>query len=136
MEFLAMMFLVLVTALLILGPLVRRQEASPDRSSLPQPDPDRAKASALGAIRELEFDYQTGKISPEDYAQLRGRYEAKAVEAISRPAPSPRADLETRIEAEIKAARAKRYCTSCGQSLSTSARFCPACGTPAFEVQR
>lgn len=134
MELLVMLVLVLITAALILQPLRRRPEPLP--AAAPSPPPDDSRARALGAIRELEFDFATGKISAEDYAQLRARYESKAVEAIAATAPAPAEDLEAKLEAEIRAARLRRYCATCGTLLPTAAKFCPACGAAVSEVRR
>ena len=131
MELLAMLALLAVIGALILWPLLRRPDTVADRVPPPPTDVGKAKSAALSAIRELEFDYQTGKISPEDYAQLRARYEAKAVDAMTRPESSPTLpDVDEQIEAAIRAARATRTCSTCGQTLPQSARFCPACGAP------
>lgn len=131
MELLAILVLLAVTGALILWPLLRRPEAVLEGAPPPPSDAGRAKAAALSAIRELEFDYQTGKISPEDYAQLRARYEARAVDAITRPESSPTLpDVDEQMEAAIRAARTTRTCVTCGQTLPKAARFCPACGAP------
>lgn len=37
------------------------------------------EASALEALREIEFDQATGKLSPEDYATLKATYTPKAL---------------------------------------------------------
>ena len=34
------------------------------------------------ALRELDFDFETGKLSKEDYKSLRDRYEAQAVSVM------------------------------------------------------
>jgi hypothetical protein len=134
MDLLIMVLIVGVTGALILWPLLRGTEAEEEAADLPA-DRSREKELALAAIRELEFDYATGKISPEDYALLRARYEARALQAITRAATPPAAtggepDLEALLEAEIAARRRGRRCTSCGGSLPREARYCPSCGAP------
>ncbi len=138
-----MLVLVGAVAALIVGPLVRRvppRDPSTRRRSLgadrEAARDDRAKVSALAAIRELEFDFATGKLSDDDYASLRARYEARAVEVLSRPTRPAAADVDAQIEAEIASARTRARCASCGQPLPQAARFCPACGTAAPEVKR
>jgi cytochrome c-type biogenesis protein CcmH/NrfG len=37
------------------------------------------KDSLLGAIKDLEFDLASGKLSPDDYSALRSKYEARAM---------------------------------------------------------
>lgn len=77
--------------LYVLMPLLRGAAATHVRGSYaPEEMPE---ASALEAMREIEFDQATGKLSPEDYATLRATY-----------APRALAELEAR-EAGVQAAR-------------------------------
>jgi Double zinc ribbon len=47
------------------------------------PDPeDTPKGVALAALKEIEFDRETGKLSDEDYAFLKRKYTVAAVEAL------------------------------------------------------
>lgn len=137
MDLIVMLLLIGVVAALIAGPLVRARP--PAQRAAPPPRPDRAKNAALAAIREIEFDYATGKLSAEDYTDLRARYETKAVEAMERQTARGAPPRTDRIEAEIRAARARKvpvYCAACGAALPPAARFCPACGAAAAEVRR
>jgi flagellar biosynthesis/type III secretory pathway M-ring protein FliF/YscJ len=43
----------------------------------------RRKDEALAAIRDAEFDLHLGKLSGEDYRELRARLEAQALEAMA-----------------------------------------------------
>ncbi len=136
MEFVVMLILLVLVGAIILWPLLRREEPALAGSS-PGPAPAPQDRQALTAIKELEFDYETGKIAEDDYRTLRARYEARAVAALTEQAP-PAAppDLDEALEAEIRAVRARRFCVSCGGGLPAGARFCPACGTPVAEVRR
>ncbi len=146
MELVGMVLIVAATGALILWPLFRRADSwSGETAAPPLGDTqEKDKDMALAAIRELEFDHATGKISPEDYAVLRTRYETKALEAITQRAGTPaaaaetdRRDTEALLEAEIAAARSRIRCASCGESLPRETRFCPSCGAPATaEVAR
>jgi hypothetical protein len=57
---------------------------------LPLPAPEspreerwrKQKEEALAAIKEAEFDFHLGKLSDQDYRQLRARLEAQALEAM------------------------------------------------------
>jgi len=42
------------------------------------------KESLLDAIKEIEFDYATGKLSKDDYEELDGRYRRQAIEVLKR----------------------------------------------------
>lgn len=108
-----------------------------------------ADDSAIVALREIEFDRATGKLSDSDYAELRGEYAARALTELRSagapllPAAIPLADDD--IEARVRAYREARpscarcglrpepdalYCSTCGGYLSGS---CPACSAPIVE---
>lgn len=70
------------------------------------------KESAISALRELEFEYQTGKLSEEDYAILRSRYAREALAA--------RDELGETVDS--------RGCGACGATVEEGAKFCSACG--------
>ena len=70
------------------------------------------KETAIAALRELEFEYQTGKVSDEDYALLRARYAREALAA--------RDDLGEMVESGS--------CPACGAFPREGAKFCSGCG--------
>jgi hypothetical protein len=83
--YLAGLVVIAVVALAVAGPLLwpRAQSvvgpaADPERYRL-----EKEKELAYAAIKEAEFDLQMGKLSPEDHALLRARYEAKALAALA-----------------------------------------------------
>ncbi|MBI2526859.1 MAG: tetratricopeptide repeat protein [Candidatus Rokubacteria bacterium] len=73
---------------LALWPLFRRGAASAERGAGPTADDDRRielseeKASLYRALKEIEFDYDAGHLSEEDYRPLRDRYEGRAAAVI------------------------------------------------------
>jgi tetratricopeptide (TPR) repeat protein len=87
----------------VLLPLLRRSERSGGLLPLP-PDPreqlTEEKESLYRALRELAFEHEAGHLSDDDYAALRDRYEARAVEILATldqleprpPAPVARAE--------------------------------------------
>ena len=44
---------------------------------------ERKKRQALAGIREAELDHRMGKLSDEDLAATRGRFEAEALDALA-----------------------------------------------------
>ena len=44
---------------------------------------ERQKRQALAAIKETELDHQMGKLSDEDFARMRERFERQALEALA-----------------------------------------------------
>ena len=77
--------LAVVVAVVVLAPLFRPDALEAERVSSAlsvEQDLNARHAMALAALRDLEDDRQTGKIGDADYAQLRGRLEARAVELM------------------------------------------------------
>lgn len=79
------MVLVIVIAAVVSAPLfggaeLLSEEAPPDERQRWE----RQKRNALAAIKEVELDYGMGKLSDEDLASMRGRFEAQALEALDR----------------------------------------------------
>ena len=65
---------------------------------------------AVDALRELEFDRATGKISDDDYASLKTRYTNKAL--------------------TVMRAGDRLVCDKCGPRPEPDAAFCSNCGAP------
>jgi len=90
------------------------------------------KESAYNALKEAEFDYETGKLSDEDYEIIKKKYSAKAVETLEKLEKYQGASgVESREPSdegkEITSGKVK-FCPGCGNKLETGAKFCPGCG--------
>jgi cytochrome c-type biogenesis protein CcmI len=111
--------------------------------------------SAIDALREIEFDRETGKLSEADYTTLRTEYTRRALVEMRTTAPAtgaprgteatpgtPAAAALDAAEAAVLRYRQHRvvcgdcgprpepdavYCSSCGRYLSGK---CGACGAP------
>jgi predicted nucleic acid-binding Zn ribbon protein len=85
----------------------------------------------LLALRELEFDHQTGKVAPEDYASLRAELVAQAASVIQAEDVAEER-LSQQIEEAVRLRRASRTdgdrCRMCGKRLEPGDRFCQTCG--------
>ena len=99
--------LAVASLLYVLYPLYRADLAPTTRAPLPTRD---AQSPAIDALRELEFDRETGKISDADYEPLKTRYTEQAV-AVMRAGNSP-------------------VCEKCGPRPEVDAEFCSRCGAP------
>jgi hypothetical protein len=76
--------LVALVALFVAAPLFRPPEAAlPAAESGVRERWERQKRQALTAIKELELDHQMGKVSEEDLATMRARFEEQALEAMA-----------------------------------------------------
>ena len=130
MELLAGVVVALAALALVLEPLVVGRRVSVTGTSGPFDDGDldfsdveeseSPKIQALLAIREIEFDRETGKLSEEDYASLKTRYQQAALAAIEQE-ESGGAGAGARNEAAS-------VCPVCGPRPETSAKFCSDCG--------
>jgi len=92
---------------------------------------------ALAALKEIEFDRATGKLSDSDYEELKAKYTAAALEALRAEArPAGADDLEAMIAAKVRELRSARgarapappICPACGPRPEPDAVFCSACG--------
>jgi hypothetical protein len=79
------------------------------------------KIQALLAIKEIEFDRETGKLSEEDYVSLKTTYQRAALAAI---------EAEEKDDGGGTAESAVAVCPVCGPRSESSARFCSDCGRP------
>ena len=120
------------------------------------PDDDLSpRAVALRALKEIEFDRATGKLSDADYDALKQKYTAEALVALraergtptpgaSPGIPEPRSGARgqcpihgARLESDAqfcsdcgrRLGAAPGYCARCGASLEIAAQYCHACGT-------
>ena len=83
--YLAGLVVIAAVAVAVAGPLLWPR---PHSDVAPPGDPERyrlekEKELAYAAIKEAEFDFQMGKLSPEDHALLRARYEGRALAALA-----------------------------------------------------
>ena len=82
---------------------------------------------SIAALREIEFDRATGKLSDADYADLRGRYASDALTAMRSASQSASDDP---AEAAIRAYRnAHPSCARCGLRPELDAIYCSNCGS-------
>ena len=82
---LAVAALALAVAVVVLAPLFRPDAREAERVSnalSAEQDLSTRHAMALAGLRDLEDDRQTGKIGDADYAALRAKLEASAVELM------------------------------------------------------
>jgi len=94
---------------------------------------DTRSGVALAALKEIEFDRETGKLSDGDYQFLRQKYTVEALSALRADESAAPADLEAQVAARVATLRgdggASATCGACGAHAGPGARFCPECGT-------
>lgn len=97
---------------------------------------------SLVALRDVEYDYATGKVDENDYRRLRDELAREALAALREvrrsqeeagAAPPPQDavadDLEREIAAYRAALRSGTLCDRCGSANIGKALFCATCGT-------
>jgi len=145
-EALAAVVLALAALWLVLQPLLMPRSS---RTVAYEPlDPEETpRGIALAALKEIEFDRETGKLSDADYELLKARYTAVAVEALREEEPVS-SDIEALIAARVQSLRFASATTSldtwppipsdesgpipacekCGPCPEPDAVYCSTCG--------
>jgi hypothetical protein len=96
----------------------------------------RKKEVILGNIQDLDFEYKCGKLSDEDYQNIRSEMSGEAAMVLHEIDTIESAkDLDALIRREIsvrksrsKAASPAAACSSCGAANPQSNKFCAECG--------
>src|SRR5207248_8842554 len=102
--------LVVACVVVVALPFLRRPGLSAAEDRLGEPDAlERRRLElaeerdrALSALKELEFDHRTGKVSDEDYRELVGPLRRRAAEALRALEPRAR-DAEAEAETKVHA---------------------------------
>lgn len=133
------------------APLVRRRsaQAPPEvhasAEALRMAELLRERDRQLSSVKEADMDFESGKLSEEDYQAIRTRHKALAIEALrglealkasgSNLPPEPAAGSvepaavagEGVVSATV--AQPLKFCTACGTPTVPGDKFCGACGT-------
>jgi hypothetical protein len=126
--------IVVLTAIALADPWARRRsrfeiEAQSGAGAVPQAGDGNA---ALYALRDLDFDYQTGKVNDPDYGTLRSRLLAEAASSLAAEDEGRQA-ADDQIERAFLASRqnssGQNRCPQCGTKVEREHRFCARCGT-------
>ncbi|HXH63382.1 MAG TPA: zinc ribbon domain-containing protein [Gemmatimonadales bacterium] len=141
----------------IVRPLPEPVDAPDSWESGDDPDDDlRPRAVALRALKEIEFDRATGKLSDADYALLKSQYTNEALVAMREdegkreegrgkgsptgspntaptPVTLPSSPLPLPAVCPTHGPRPESdavFCSTCGRRLNTAKGFCGKCGSP------
>jgi hypothetical protein len=121
----------LLAVAFVMVPLFRDDTAVPAQARQPGPTQvSEPGTDAVGALREIEFDRATGKLSDSDYDALKARYTGEALETMrsaERDAMPPEA-LDLAEEAILRYRRRASSCGVCGPRPEPDATYCSTCG--------
>lgn len=124
----------------VLGPLLSNQETTDQLTPAAPRQAANGDGTAIAALREIEFDKATGKLSDKDYDALRTMYtrdalaELRAAEVETAGAASAAAvngtfSTEDLVEAAIRRAKtSQKDCANCGSHPEPDAVYCSSCG--------
>lgn len=96
------------------------------------------RQAVILALRDLDFDYQAGKVAEEDYQPLRAGLLTEAALLLEKQEREKDDELETLIQSRRRAkepAPQQNACHHCHSPLFKGAKFCSKCGKPVEEVQ-
>ena len=119
--------LAVIALVFVLYPLFD-ELALPSRRSR-TPEGATPSVEAVQALREIEFDRETGKLSDGDYAALKTRYTRDAVAAMRDEEAGVAGSSGDAAEAVILQYRRRQLgCSVCGPRPEPDAIYCSTCG--------
>lgn len=117
----------------VLHPLVTGRGAPMEKSDDEMSETEARRRVKLLALRDVEYDFATGKLDDEDYRSLKSELAAEALEALEASEKEAEGvgsdDLEAEIAAVRKGLRQGSICEECGHANPGGSRFCSSCGT-------
>jgi len=132
--------LLLLGFALVMEPVIRPTTVAvlrPDSDDDDLTPQERKRDLALAALKEIEFDKATGKLSDADYDRLYRRYAGEAVVALREAGDGGTAGqghgngsaAPSVPQRPGAPARRPKFCEECGSKLE-GGRFCSECGAP------
>ena len=120
------LILAAVTTFFIARPFFQKEQVELDFNSTNKVDELLArKAEVYSAVKDIEFDREMGKLSDEDYQELRDSYKAEAAQLIHRIE-----QIQTRGKRKKKKGKkGDKFCHECGDKIAAQDKFCMNCGT-------
>lgn len=91
-------------------------------------DLEERKHTIYSSIKDIDFDYQMGKLSQEDYETLRATYKQDAVSVLKEIEQASTPARDGAAPKKRSGSAALKFCWQCGNSLTTSDLFCANCG--------
>ena len=136
--------------MLILFPLLRPAADAPAPAwELPDLEETR-KGQALIALKEIEFDLATGKLSDADFNELKRKFTNEAVAAMREEGGGVATAVAVPVSGALACGRCgprpekdaifcstcgsrlgESHCAGCGAALTSGAKFCEGCGRAA-----
>jgi len=133
---LALLFFILLTLLVsyfVVSPIIKAklQPASlaAKDSNHRADDLTARKETVYAAIKDIEFDYQMGKLSEADFQELRQRYKEEAVSLLKEIDKIQSKAMKRSHKPPQNAGALAKFCWMCGTAITQQDKFCANCGT-------
>lgn len=124
--------LTVVTFAFIVYPLFRTRLRSADPAQSERANELHSRRdTTYSMLKELEFDFQSGILTEEDYRDLEAKYKKKGIAILkSIDALKKGTGLDEEIEKQVLELRRSQgqFCTQCGARYQKGDRFCAQCG--------
>ncbi|MEE8194611.1 MAG: hypothetical protein V3T73_03820 [Dehalococcoidales bacterium] len=133
--FIALLITVLTFAFVVY-PLIRRRPPSVGSAEDGKLGELHSKRdTTYSMLKELEFDFQSGILTEEDYRELEAKYKSKAISVLKdiddlKKGSQPEAEVEAAIERQVQQLRRGEdgFCTQCGARRRQDELSCSRCG--------
>jgi hypothetical protein len=79
----------------------------------------------VGNLADLDFEFEMGKVTEEDYRSLRDSLKRQTLKIMEQMEVLASGEPATVAPPAVKSGT----CSSCGGAIPPQARFCPSCGT-------
>jgi len=126
-----MIAVMLGAGMFIIEPFFRKKSADLYRDEFaetPLYDLLSRKDSIYAGIKDLEFDYSTGKLSEGDYKGLRAKLSGQAAEVLEEIDALKGKGDKGKKKAKGKSAKVNK-CGACGFASQEGDKFCQSCGS-------
>jgi hypothetical protein len=121
--------LAIITAIFIGYPLLQKQRGKVSFAlNHRAQEMEARKKEIYAAIRDIDFDYQMGKLSKDDYEALRQQYKTEAIGMMKQLDQSVVGPSLRRARTAGAVKNSERFCHHCGQPVGPEDQFCGACG--------
>lgn len=125
--------IVLLVGGLLLQPILNKKQifnVGRDDKEIAVNELQREKSALFREIKDIELDFQMGKINESDFDELTTSYRGKAMEAMKQLDSLNGVKKKLVMQPEFKVPEAEHagYCTECGSALFREAGFCGVCG--------
>jgi len=85
-------------------------------------DLQESRDNLLSAIKDIEFDYEMGKLSLEDFSEIKAQYRDKAIEVLKE------IEMQKEGNSKIRPSDTEGVCEVCKSPRKKGDRFCRNCG--------